>query len=119
MKYGFSCFGAGGPGASRIGESFLDFFVAGWAEPSVSADLELGLLPATATGEWFSGCWDTERDRFGRGAIDGSAEAGRLVPLVREFETGFEGGFAAAEGGFADAEREERRRTIVNWNGSD
>lgn len=41
------------------------------------------------------------------------------MPLVREFETNFESGFAAADGGFADAEREERRRTIINWNGSD
>ena len=41
------------------------------------------------------------------------------MPLVREFETNFESGFAAVDGGFVDAEREERRRTIINWNGSD
>lgn len=35
------------------------------------------------------------------------------MPLIREFETDLESGFAAVEGGFADAEREERRRTII------
>jgi hypothetical protein len=47
----------------------------------------------------------------------GGTEAGRLMPLIREFRTDFEGGFAAAEGGFADAEREERRRTIIMITG--
>ena len=53
LKYGFNCFGA--DDASRIGESFLDLFVAGCAESSVGADLELGLLLGTATGGSFSG----------------------------------------------------------------
>ena len=53
LKYGFDCFGGGG--ASRMGESFLDFFVAGSVDFSVNADLESGLRLELARGGSFSG----------------------------------------------------------------